>query len=162
MRTYLAINTRKMKTATTHSAFLLKTIPLLVFLFSVTWVSAQESSLIANYNAEDSLAEEANLKNAVAEFTSRTNAFSLQEYISSELEFPNEGRAKGLYGSVTVRFEVLADGDIGTIVILDSPGPSFDASVKEFLNEMPLWTPAYSNSVPVASVRQLELNFRLR
>lgn len=149
-----------MKTAT-YTAFLLKVFPLLILFFSATVILAQDTAM-ANLDASTSTDESIHLKTSVAEFTSKANPLSLQEYISTNLEFPSEGREKGLSGTVTVRFEILADGDIGTVVILDSPGPSFDESVKKFLSEMPLWTPASQNSVAVTSVHQLDLNFRLR
>ena len=151
-----------MKTPTANFTSLFKAIPLIVFLFSAAAAFSQTTELASNYDSINSLLEPAPMKTAVAVFTSKTNELSLQEYIAGNLEFPAEGRAKGIYGTVTVRFEILTDGNIGTIVILDSPGPSFDASVKKFLNEMPLWTPAYQNSVAVTSVHQLDLNFRLQ
>jgi hypothetical protein len=59
-------------------------------------------------------------------------------------------------------FENLKDGSIGEIQTTQSPDRAFTKSVMELIGNMPLWTPAYSDSKPVKSVYSLKVNFLLR
>jgi hypothetical protein len=56
----------------------------------------------------------------------------------------------------------LKDGSIGQSKITQSPDRAFNQSVMELIGNMPLWTPAYSDSKPVKSVYSLKVNFLLR
>lgn len=106
-------------------------------------------------------------ENAVAKITSfpefiKTNEYSnVNEYIYSNMEFPEEAREIGLSGLVKVRFDINTDGSIGNVDILESPDKSFNSEVLRLLNEMPNWKPAVSVRDTVKSRYQLNINFTL-
>ena len=96
------------------------------------------------------------------EFISTNEYTDVNEFIYSNMEFPEEAREMGLSGLVKVRFDINKDGSIGNVDILESPDKSFNAEVLRLLDEMPNWKPALSVKDAVISRYQLNINFTLK
>jgi len=100
--------------------------------------------------------------NTKAVFNGDREFANINQFIAAHLEFPEEAIGTGIYGKVNVRFEILKNGEIGEITILESPGKVFDTAVSNLLAQMPAFIPAYENGESVNSIQQLQLNFRLQ
>ena len=87
---------------------------------------------------------------------------TVNQYISSKVNFPEEARIAGREGLVKVQFEIYPNGSIGNIIFLETPDISFNREVETLLQEIPQWRPAYSGDVPVTSRYQLNINFSLQ
>lgn len=66
---------------------------------------------------------------------------SLRRYIEKSIVYPPLARDAGIEGSVTVAFNVLADGKIAVIGITRSDDPSLDAEAIRIIGSMPRWKP---------------------
>ena len=95
------------------------------------------------------------------EFISSPEYTNVNEYIHSNMEFPEEAREIGLSGLVKVRFDINKDGSIGNVDFLESPDISFNEEVLRLLDKMPNWKPALSANSTVVSRYQLNINFSL-
>lgn len=138
---------------------------LLLLLFLNQASNAQDGQLLSNMDDSDNFSKATTLienGHSNAEFPINANYNTIEEYISMKLKFPEEERETGRYGEVKVHFEILENGGIGKINILESPGIAFDNSVKHLLRNMPLWKPAYKNAQAVVSTYQLKIDFRLQ
>ena len=87
---------------------------------------------------------------------------TVNQYISSNVNFPEEARLIGSSGIVQVQFDIYPNGSIGNIEFLKSPDISFNREVETLLQDLPQWRPAYSGDVPVTSRYQLNINFSLQ
>ncbi len=96
------------------------------------------------------------------EFIGEGKYHSVNDYVYSNLEFPEEARITGRSGLVKVQFDILKNGTIGNIDFMESPDVSFNEEVIRLLGEMPNWKPAYSGETAVKSRYQLNINFSLR
>ncbi len=99
---------------------------------------------------------------AFPEFIPTRKYKNVNDFIHSKIEFPEEAREMGLYGVVKVQFDILPDGSIGNLTFLQSPDKVFNNVVMKILASMPNWQPAYSDSEPITSCYQLNINFSLR
>ena len=84
----------------------------------------------------------------------------LMKFINSNINYP-QSTAEPMGGTVIVEFVVKADGTIGNIQILKKVHPSLDKEAIRIVQSMPLWKPASSNGVAVASYFQLPVQFRI-
>lgn len=76
-------------------------------------------------------------------------------------EYPLLARQQGWEGTVTLRFEMLADGTIGKVDIVKSSGyPILDAAAQDAVKQ---WThePAKRHGMPVTRWATLDFNFTL-
>ena len=161
----------------------MKTKTLIISAFFTLWLSTGFSQVNTDYDSEINverdpltamnLATEQTNKvdfksnTAVAritsfpEFISTGDYTDVNEFIYSNIKFPEEARVTGRSGLVKVRFDIYQNGEIGNFDIIESPDESFNTEVLRLLNEMPNWKPALSGEITVKSRYQLNINFSL-
>ena len=86
---------------------------------------------------------------------------ALQEYITTNLKYPDTAKANGIEGTVDVAFTVKTDGTIGAIKIVRMVDPDLEAEAIRLVKGMPAWTPADNNGKPVDAQTQVQINFLL-
>lgn len=82
-------------------------------------------------------------------------------YLSQHLQFPEEARVLGARGVVKLAFDILPDGSIANMEILESPLDLFSNELIKVMKNMPRWSPAFRDGNPVISRQQVHVNFRL-
>jgi len=82
-------------------------------------------------------------------------------YLSQHLQFPEEARVLGVRGEVKLSFDILPDGSIANMEILESPLDLFSDELIKIMKNMPRWSPAFRDGNPVKSRQQIHVNFRL-
>ncbi len=151
----------------------LLTLPIFILGFNAS-VQAQSSLPIQPILALQSLENEdhatkpkstfsaANMVFKAASFTSSLNKLNLTTYINQHLHYPQEIAKLGLSGTVSVSFDILPNGSLTNIAILESPNQAFDVEVIRLLKAMPAWKPALAGTLPIKSKQQLRVHFSLR
>ncbi len=87
---------------------------------------------------------------------------NISQYISDNLEFPENAIITGTSGLFKMRIKILSDGSVGETTVITSPSTDFNNAVLELIEEMPNWNPATAGNKPVDSVYTLQLKFRLQ
>ncbi len=152
-----------------HSTFL----TLCFILFSGISLQAQSELAHINDSGSVGMTEFKNIKQvdlAVSELTynalpylaSTAHFNSVEEYIQRYMAYPDVERKRGKNGMVKVQFDIMPDGHLENIVVIDAPSEAFAQSARELVSNMPLWQPAIKANKPVKSRYQLNLNFNLR
>ena len=72
-----------------------------------------------------------------------------ERYLRRKLKYPEEARAKGVKGEVTLRFNVGEDGKPFNITVVKSLGSGCDQEAIRLLQNGPKWQPAGSASVSI-------------
>jgi len=112
----------------------------------------------------DNLIQKAEMPELVskrATFNKSTEYKSLQEFISSNIEFPDDARLIGTSGEVIVHFEIQKDGSPGEIYFIKSPDPLFSDEVERVLRLAPNFNPAFKDGRIVSSYEQIKIEFKL-
>lgn len=86
---------------------------------------------------------------------------SFESYIAAKVKFPRKGSESGQFGLLKADFIIHADGSMGRIEFLESPGQAFEQEVRRVLLEMPQWTPALYGSEGIESTYKLRVRFTL-
>lgn len=86
---------------------------------------------------------------------------ALELYISSNLTYPQEAVDNGIEGVVNVAFTVRPDGSIGSIKIVRMIDPDLEQEAIRLVKNMPAWTPAEKNGVPVEATVTIPIKFTL-
>lgn len=71
---------------------------------------------------------------------------ALDEYISSNLKYPERAKNQEIEGIIQVQFTVNADGTIGSIKIVRLLDPDLEAEAIRLVKNMPNWIPADSGA----------------
>lgn len=148
-------------------------IAIMLSLVTVTCVNAQVEIPLDERSAQMELASvvenlgalfpaESGSMHKKATFSGTTKCKDLNTYIATHLKYPESAAESGRYGSLKVHFEIQANGEIGEVNILQSPGDMFDRAILDVFAEMPRWKPATERNQPVASGHILQLEFRLQ
>jgi TonB family protein len=148
-------------------------IAIMLSLITVTCVNAQAEIPLAETGAQMDLASVIENSGALfpaesalickkASFPGTTKYKDLNTYIATRLKYPKSAAEAGRYGWLKVHFEIQANGEIGEVDILQSPGEMFDRAILDLLAEMPKWKPAIEGNRPVSSGHILQLEFRLQ
>ena len=69
---------------------------------------------------------------------------SVQEYLNSEIQYPEEAKVNNISGLVYAYFEIDRKGRVQNARIIDGIGEPFDKEVLEAIKNMPDWEPAHS------------------
>lgn len=86
----------------------------------------------------------------------------LNEYLSAQLNYPDEARENGTEGRSFIQFIVNEDGSISGVEVLRSAGSSsLDAEAKRVVAGMPKWNPGKQQGKPVKVYFRLPITFRL-
>ena len=87
---------------------------------------------------------------------------AMDQYISTNMKYPEAAKANGIEGVVDVAFMVKADGSIGSIKIVRMVDPDLESEAIRLVKGMPAWTPADQNGKPVDAQTQIEIIFQLQ
>lgn len=85
---------------------------------------------------------------------------NLMQFLSNNLNYPNEAKTKGVEGKVVVRFIVDANGNIKNPQIIKGLGYGCDQEVIRVINSMPKWIAGKQDGIPVAVYYTLPIVFK--
>ena len=85
----------------------------------------------------------------------------LQEYISSNLKYPQIAQENGIQGRVFVGYVVNKDGSVSDVKILRGVDPSLDKEALRIINSLPKWEPGKQNGIPVRVSKSSVVIFNL-
>jgi len=74
-----------------------------------------------------------------ATFPGGVNNF--KKYIYDSIKFPLSAREKNMRGHVMVEFEILEDGNVGEVEIIESDNPIFNDEAIRIIKNSPPWNP---------------------
>jgi Ca-activated chloride channel family protein len=86
---------------------------------------------------------------------------ALQQYISENLQYPKDAWENDIQGTVYIRFEVKASGEIGQIQVLRSVDPSLDAEAVRIIKSLPKFSPGKQNGYTVSVWFVIPIKFNL-
>lgn len=86
---------------------------------------------------------------------------ALQQFISSNVQYPEDAIKNKIEGKVYIRFVVRKDGSITDIAVELGSHELLDKEAKRLLSIMPIWKPGEKDGKPVATVLRLPINFTL-
>ena len=75
------------------------------------------------------------------EFPGATDIFAVSKFLSENIKYPEEAKAKSLSGTVFVQFVVNKEGDVVNIKIARGIDPLLDAEAIRVVKNMPKWKP---------------------
>ncbi|MCK9400702.1 MAG: energy transducer TonB [Bacteroidales bacterium] len=85
----------------------------------------------------------------------------LQDFLCSEVTYPDKALDQGIEGKVVLSFVVGKDGSISQVRVKESAGPELDAEARRLFSLL-LWEPAVSFGQPVASEIEFPINFNIK
>lgn len=86
---------------------------------------------------------------------------ALSEFITANLNYPQEAKEAGIEGRVFVSFIVEKDGSLSSIQLLKGIGHGCDEEAIAVVKKMPKWKPATQKGKPVRMRFQLPFVFKL-
>jgi TonB family protein len=86
---------------------------------------------------------------------------ALQDFIETNLAYPQEAKDAGIEGRVFVGFVIEKDGSISSIKLLRGIGYDCDEAAMDVVRKMPRWKPATQRGAPVRMQFQLPFSFKL-
>ncbi len=86
---------------------------------------------------------------------------AMGQYFSENLEYPTDALIEGIEGRVMCQFIIQPDSSRTNINIVRKVHPSIDAEMRRLVENMPQWTPATKDSIPVKTLVTLPLMFKL-
>lgn len=91
-------------------------------------------------------------------------ALAFERYIQDSIRYPQSRMDFALTGQCYTRFEVLPDGTINNIQIIQgiSDCPECDKEIIRLLRNMPRWTPATKAGIPVTAYYTIPFTFGLK
>ena len=85
----------------------------------------------------------------------------LYQYLSSNIQYPVEAKAKKVTGTVYITFVIEKDGSISNIKPLRCPDESLCAEAMRVVKNMPKWKPGRQRGKPVRVQYNLPIKFSL-
>ena len=86
----------------------------------------------------------------------------LMEFISSNIQYPQEAKEKGVQGRVHVNFVVDTDGCIGDVKVLRGIGGGCDEEAVRVVKSMPQWQPGKQRGKAVKVAYTIPFDFKLQ
>ncbi len=86
----------------------------------------------------------------------------LMQYITKNLRYPEEAKAKGIQGRVTVRVVVNTEGKVTNAEVLRGADPVLDAEALRVASSLPDWKPGMQDGKPVNVRFIFPVNFSLQ
>lgn len=86
---------------------------------------------------------------------------ALDQYLQTNLKYPQAAKDNGIEGTVDVAFLVKTDGSIGAIKIVRMVDPDLESEAIRLVKGMPAWIPADKNGTPVDAQAQIQVIFLL-
>lgn len=85
----------------------------------------------------------------------------LYEWMSSNVEYPQEAKEKNIQGVVYVTFVIEKDGSVSGVRVVRSPDPMLSAEAERVVKTMPKWKPGMQRNKKVRVQYTLPINFKL-
>jgi TonB family protein len=85
----------------------------------------------------------------------------LQDFLCSEIIYPEKALQEGKEGKVIISFIVEKDGKVSQVKVKTSSGPDLDAEALRLFSLL-LWEPAISFGQPVASENEFPIDFNIK
>lgn len=85
----------------------------------------------------------------------------MEEYIASNMKYPQTSLDNGIEGVVTLEATVNTDGSIGAITIVRMLDPDLEQEAIRLVKSMPAWTPAEKGGRPVMQKVTIPVKFTL-
>lgn len=167
----------KVNSQTFRKAFINQTVFILMVFSacSVQTITAQTAELASDsaIHLAYSDAEETSTKTEVSEsnatkvtmkpyLASGAGYRDLNQYFAKAMRYPDEARMRGEGGVVRVQFDIMANGEIANIHVLDIAQVALAQEALRLVESMPRWQPAYAGSIPVKTRHQVNVKFSLR
>ena len=77
------------------------------------------------------------------------DAKEFRNYISGNLEFPDQAKKYKLSGTVFIRFVVNSKGEVKNVEIIKGIDPLLDEAVIKAVKSSPIWEPGRQGIIPV-------------
>lgn len=90
------------------------------------------------------------------------NANAFSEWVNSHLKYPEDAKAAGEQGRVTLQFTIGADGVVSNVKILRGVSESLDAEALRVVSSSPDWGPGKVNGKPVPVTFTFPVVFKLK
>lgn len=85
----------------------------------------------------------------------------LGQYISENLQYPADAKAKGISGNVRVSYIIDKDGSITDVKVIESVNPELDKEAIRLISSMPKWKPGIRKSKVVKMRTSTVISFKL-
>jgi protein TonB len=85
----------------------------------------------------------------------------LIEFVSKNVEYPQEAKEKGVQGRVFVGFVIEKDGSVGNVTLLRGIGHGCDVEAVRVVKMLPKWKPGKHNGEFVRVSYQIPILFKL-
>lgn len=85
---------------------------------------------------------------------------AMEQYIRSNVRYPQKAIEEKIQGTVTVRFVVEVDGSISNISVR-SKESILDEEAIRLIKNMPKWIPGKNDGIPLRTIQTLPINFTL-
>lgn len=72
------------------------------------------------------------------------------KWVANNIVYPENAKAAGKEGRVTLKFKVDRDGSINNVKVIKGVDPELDAEAVRVVSSAPAWTPGMQNGEPVA------------
>ncbi len=82
-----------------------------------------------------------------------------KEWVTRNLEFPEECLRKGIQGTTLIGFNVNYDGHVGDVRVVSGYHPALDAEASRVVSTSPDWTPAYKSGSRVKTPFSIPIIF---
>jgi TonB family protein len=121
-----------------------------------------------NFTANPDTTKETTINYEYIYFKNHTNAsfqggeLGLMNFIRFNIVYPQLSKESGISGTVYVTFEIDKEGKIITSRILKGRAADLDAQALYIVNQMPVWSPAFANGLPVNVQFNLPIKYTLR
>lgn len=87
---------------------------------------------------------------------------NLNDYLQTQLRYPQQARDAGIEGKVTIQFVVNEDGTVSNAKILKGIGAGCDEEAIRVINSMPKWKPGKQNGKSIKVYYTLPIRFLLQ
>lgn len=87
---------------------------------------------------------------------------ALLKFISDNVIYPTVAKEQKLQGTVLLKFEVTAAGEVGKVIIRKSLSPACDAEAIRVVKLLKGWVPAKREGKPVSTWMNLPVRFRIQ
>lgn len=84
---------------------------------------------------------------------------ALDQYLTTNMKYPEMARENGVEGVVDVTFTVKADGTIGNIKIARMVDPDLESEAIRLVKNMPKWQPADKDGQAIDAPASVKVNF---
>lgn len=84
----------------------------------------------------------------------------LREYLSSEVQYPNEALDSGVQGMVFISFVVNKQGNVENAVVARGIHPLLNKEALRVIESMPAWIPGTLNGTPENVAYTIPINFK--